>query len=68
MILVESAVGWSVQWPELVITSGVDSADYYSGLTDVTFWLPGIVAIGAVAAACFLIGGRSAGHGRVRGA
>jgi hypothetical protein len=54
MILVESA-GWLIFWPELHIYPDANSI-YYSQLTDVTFWTPGIVAVGALKVACFLLG------------
>ncbi len=46
---------WSLSWPELGVT-GSDGATYYGSLDDPTFWIPGIVAVGALAVACFLLG------------
>ncbi len=63
MILVESAVGWSVQWPELHISPDAYST-YYSQLADVTFRIPEIVAVGAVTVTCFLLVGHFAAQRR----
>jgi hypothetical protein len=65
MILVKSAVGWSVQWPELHISPDASST-YYSQLADVTLWIPGVVAVGAVTVTCFLLVGHFAAQRRDR--
>jgi len=65
MVLVESAVGWSVHWPELRISPDAYST-YYSQLADVTFWIPGVVAVGAMMVTCFLLVGHFAAQRRDR--
>jgi hypothetical protein len=62
MILVESG-GWSVSWPELEIYPA-SGGTWYSALDDVTFWIPGIVAVGAFLVASFLLAGWIAGRAR----
>jgi hypothetical protein len=63
MIVVESAHGWSVDWPTLAIATP-DQGTYYSRLDDVTFWLPAFVALGALIVAGLLLTGSIAGRGR----
>jgi hypothetical protein len=58
MVVVESAA-WSVQWPYLVTVP--DGASYYASLDDVTFWLPGIVAVGVALVTVCLLGALVAG-------
>ncbi len=53
VIVLESGT-WSIEWPTLGVAGG-DGATYYGGLTDPTFWIPGIVAVGVAAGACFLL-------------
>ena len=60
VIVLESG-SWSLAWPALVVAAG-DGATYYGRLDDPTFWIPGIVAVGAVAGACFLLGALVSDH------
>ena len=62
MILVESG-GWSVFWPELQIYPA-SGGTWFSRLDDVTFWIPGIVAVGAFLVAAFLLAGWIADRAR----
>jgi hypothetical protein len=55
MILVESG-GWSLSWPGLQIYPA-SGGMWYSGLDDVTFWIPGIVAVGALLVFALLLAG-----------
>ncbi len=61
-ILLESG-SWSLSWPMLGVT-GVDGATYYGYLDNVTFWIPGIVALCALLVATFLLAGWIAGRAR----
>jgi hypothetical protein len=45
--------------------AGVDGATYYGYLDNATFWIPGIVAVGALLVACLLLAGWTAGRARV---
>jgi hypothetical protein len=62
-ILLESG-SWSLSWPMLGVT-GVDGATYYGYLDNVTFWIPGIVALCALLVTCLLLAGWIAGGARV---
>ena len=62
-ILLESG-SWSLSWPMLGVT-GVDGATYYGYLDNVTFWIPGIVALCALLVTCLLLAGWIAGRARV---
>ena len=63
VVLLESGT-WSLSWPMLGVT-GVDGATYYGYLDNVTFWIPGIVAVGALLVTCLLLAGWIAGRARV---
>jgi hypothetical protein len=62
-ILLESG-SWSLRWPMLGV-AGVDGATYYGYLDNVLFWIPGIVALGALLVTCILLAGWIAGRARV---
>jgi hypothetical protein len=62
VILLESG-RWSLSWPMLGVT-GVDGATYYGYLDNVTFWIPGIVALCALLVTCLLLAGWIAGRAR----
>jgi hypothetical protein len=62
-ILLESG-SWSLSWPMLGVT-GVDGATYYGYLDNVTFWIPGIVALCALLVTCLLLAGWIAGRRQV---
>ena len=64
VIVLESG-SWSLGWPTLGVAGG-DGVTYYGRLDDATFWIPGIVAVGVVAGACFLLGALVSDHGRGR--
>jgi len=60
MILVEGG-DWSVSWPELLIDAA-SGGTYFSRLDDVTFWIPGVVAVTAILVTAFLVAGWIAGR------
>ena len=62
-VLLESG-SLSLSWPMLGVT-GVDGATYYGYLDNVTFWIPGIVALCALLVTCLLLAGWIASRARV---
>ena len=65
VVLLESGT-WSLEGPMLGVqsASSTEGATYYGYLDDVTFWIPGIVAVGVILVASFLLAGRIAGGAR----
>ena len=71
-IIVFEPAAWLVRWPYLywnpflgTNVSGTPVESYpYGRLDDVAFWFPGIVAVGALLVACFLLAGWIAGRAR----
>jgi len=65
VVLLESGT-WSLEGPMLGVQSASvsEGSTYYGYLDDVTFWIPGIVAVGALLVATFLLAGRIAGGAR----
>ena len=66
VVLLESGT-WSLSWPLLGVQSAsfTEGATYYGYLDNVTFWIPGIVAVGALLVTCLLLAGWIAGRARV---
>ena len=62
-VLLESG-SLSLSWPMLGVT-GADGGPYGGYLDDVTFWIPGIVALCALLVTCLLLAGWIAGRARV---
>ena len=65
VVLLESGT-WSLEGPMLGVRSAsfTEGGTYYGYLDDVTFWIPGIVAVGAIVVASCLLAGRIAGGAR----
>lgn len=65
VVLLESGT-WSLDGPMLGVqsASSTEGATYYGYLDDVTFWIPGIIAVGAILVASLLLAGRIAGGAR----
>ena len=65
VVLLESGT-WSLEGPMLGVqaASFTEGATYYGYLDEVTFWIPGVVAVGVILIASFLLAGRIAGGAR----
>jgi len=65
VVLLESGT-WSLEGPMLGVqaASFTEGATYYGYLDEVTFWISGVVAVGVILVASFLLAGRIAGAAR----